>query len=55
MANPFSVIMNRLLMLPWLLLNFLLMASAAVVALVLIVMYSGALAVICVSLIVING
>ncbi len=42
-------------MLPWLFLNFLLMASAAVVALVLIILYPGGLAVICVALIALNG
>ncbi len=50
-----TVMMQRVLMLPWLLLNFIFMASTAVMALVLIVLYPGGLAVICVTLIVING
>ncbi len=44
-----------MLMMPWLLTNFVLMASAAVVALVLIIVYPGGLAIICVTLILLNG
>ncbi len=47
--------MNKLLMLPWLLLNFLLLASTAVTAVVLIIQFPGGLALTCVALIAING
>ena len=47
--------MKRVLMLPWLLLNFIFMASTTIVALVLIVLFPGGLAVTCVALIIING